>query len=206
MASGGQQIQTSTTTLSPTVNGSGTLSNGNLTWSGSSAGNYVLSTNSVSIGTPCVFEAKLIAQSGPEGMAPFIGFCDAASPSHLATGDVHSWFNSLNWCTYARYGTGSCGGPNPTYTYVGGLTVAVPNTFTVNDIIGVELQTDGSIKFYKNGVFQFQSSTYVGNLTNDRAWYAFGGQGTAGGAETWEFRFNPASMTYYANYTTNLPL
>jgi hypothetical protein len=196
----GYQMPSSTTTLNPSVTTGGTLSNNNLTFTSNGAGVYSLSTTGVSIGTKYVFEAKCTA-SGRNGQ--FVGFCDAASPSHMATADFRSYKNGHSWM-----GGGEFDGLNPTYSYANQQRYINSYTFAVNDVIGVVLETNGSTSYYKNGVLITNSASLSGisNLTNDRQWYAFVSQANADAGATWDVRFDPSQMTYYSSYGGANPL
>jgi len=164
------------------LNGAGSITNGNLTQTGSGA-NWYSASSTIAFDASANFYAEVTILSNnsvSNGIQlGVIGSAQALSGNTSALGTYatgYVWQSYVSGGTINKYNNGTGGNYNSLATY------------TTGDVIGVQLNA-GTLTFYKNGVSQ--GSAYTG-LSGS---FCFGGSPYSSDSVSWNFGQQPFKYT-----------
>ena len=173
-------------TLNPLDNNGlavGTLSNGNLDWSGSSVSGYGSST---------------IAMFNDTGKWYFEGSISSGSRAMLGVYEQRSTAFTDNGVYWRQ--DGRC--------YLNNSSFVTNNSYTTSDVVGILFDTDTlEVTYYKNGSAESNTQT----LSGDGPWIFHVGKDTTTGTTAWTVDFGQNGFTHSlptdakALYAANLP-
>jgi len=155
------------------LNGSGSITNGNLSHAGSAANWYSASSTISFDATQNIYAEVTIVSNNPATNGIQLGVIGSAQALSGNTSTLGGYATGYSWQSYLS-------GANNKFNNGTGSSYNSGATYTTGDVIGIQLNA-GTLTFYKNGVSQGSAFTGLSGS------FCFGGSPYNGDTIAWNF-------------------